>query len=212
MNKSVCDQCSYRCSSRIQLIKHSFSSHSSEPLFKLRCSIHGCLYCFLPGSSFSSFKTHVSRKNPDWQKSLAAYDGTSGPILTQVANEEFGERLTVVQEQENIQALIGDSEEQLPMDVDNYLEDDIPFSSHDSRRTAALFLLTFKEKYNLSQRALDYAIGSVGNIVQLSLMSALGETAAENVCFDNPFGGLQTEYRQNQFYKNEFGLVVRDEN
>lgn len=35
----------------------------------------------------------------------------------------------------------------------------------DPKRTAALFLLTFKEKFNLSQKAVDYAVGSITTLV-----------------------------------------------
>lgn len=83
-----------------------------------------------------------------------------------------------------------------------------------AKRTAGLFLLTFKEKFNLSQRAINYAVGSINNIVdrvcesvQQSVISELKEKGflddiAEKFC---PFAELQTEYRQSQF---EFGLVV----
>ena len=89
-----------------------------------------------------------------------------------------------------------------------------------AKRTAGLFLLTFKEKFNLSQRAINYAVGSINNIVdrvcesvQQSVISELKEKGflddiAEKFCFDDPFAELQTEYRQSQFYKSEFGLVV----
>ena len=86
------------------------------------------------------------------------------------------------------------------------------------QHTAALFLLTFKEKYRLTQKSIDYAVGSINKIVdsvcasvQDSLQQSLPTTNAELMqCFDydDPFCALQTEYQQTKFYRQEFGLVV----
>lgn len=89
-----------------------------------------------------------------------------------------------------------------------------------AKRTAGLFLLTFKEKFKLSQKAINFAVGSINTIVdsvcdtvQQSVVSDLREKGfcgdvMESFHHDDPFALLQTEYRQQQFFREEFGLVV----
>lgn len=65
-----CTSCSYRSEAIIAVIKHLFTAHSVEPNFFFICGINGCLHAFKCGSSFSSFKTHASRKHLGWQDDL----------------------------------------------------------------------------------------------------------------------------------------------
>ena len=69
--------------------------------------------------------------------------------------------------------------------------------------TAAMFLLTFKERYSLPQTAIDFAVGTINGIISsvCGSMSSSGE-------FEDPFALLRTEYKQNKFYRDVFGLVV----
>lgn len=85
-----------------------------------------------------------------------------------------------------------------------------------AKRTAALFLLTVQEKYRLSQKAIDFAVGSISTIVDSvcnsiknSIKSTL-EVETVNSCFDyeDPFSSLLTDYHQSKFYREEFGLIV----
>ena len=52
------------------MIKHAFEAHSVEATFKITCGINGCLHQFYTGATFSSFKTHASRKHHNWQAAL----------------------------------------------------------------------------------------------------------------------------------------------
>ena len=87
-----------------------------------------------------------------------------------------------------------------------------------TQRSAALFLLTMKEKHCLTQVALDFAVQQVREMVGYiidDVKSNLREKL-EGVdiditgCFDatDPFVGLSTEYLQHKFYVQHFGLVV----
>lgn len=79
-----CTLCSFRCNMRLDLIKHSFAVHSMEPAFHFVCGIRGCLHSFRFGSTFSSFKSHASRKHPNWQESVndeATHTAPSPPPL-----------------------------------------------------------------------------------------------------------------------------------
>ena len=94
----------------------------------------------------------------------------------------------------------------------------------DIQKTAAIFLLTLKEKYRLTQSAVDFAVGYVRQMISLmceqskqSVTDALcmtdqsGDIPDLTGCFEHAdiFSGLETEYLQTKFYKSHFNLVVR---
>lgn len=74
-----------------------------------------------------------------------------------------------------------------------------------ANHSAALFLLTLQEKYRLSQKAIDFAIGSVGTIID-NVFNSIKLSTTET--FEDPFSSLKTGYQQTKFYCEEFGLVV----
>ena len=73
-----------------------------------------------------------------------------------------------------------------------------------AEQTAALFLLTFQEKYKLSQRAINFAVGSINCIVDSVLKSAkvsvqeslLLQGESMNIGYCDHFSSLQTEHQQ----------------
>lgn len=76
MAEEICLLCAYRCSSKIDLIKHLFGAHSVEATFRFKCGINGCSYQFRSGATFASFKTHANRKHPNWQDNVdSCYQG-----------------------------------------------------------------------------------------------------------------------------------------
>ena len=171
------------------------------------------MYQFLPGSSFSSFKTHANRKHPNWQQKVSVQS-------IQISEEPVSPGQT--QEDDPDHHDISDSPGEA-MDVDDttVIACDHTDENIDPKRTAALFLLTFKEKFNLSQKAMDYAVGSITtlvNQVSTSLQQSvqhvlkdrnLPEDISQNFRVDDLFAHLHTEHRQFMYYKREFGLVVR---
>ena len=68
-------------------------------------------------------------------------------------------------------------------------------------KMAALFLLTLKEKYKLTQTAVNFATDAVKNMFS---------AAQEQGTFAqlNPFEGLETEHLQMKFYRSHFNLIV----
>lgn len=187
-----------------------FNTHSTEPLFRYQCRIQGCSHRFTSGSSFSSFKSHASRKHPSWQKYVDqefAYGNRSNSPSSECHLDVNTDDMYMCTDPE-------DQEQE--MDTTPPCDVDVPTA----KRTAGLFLLTFKEKFRLSQRAINYAVGSITTIVdrvcesiQQSVTSELREKGflddiAESFSYDDPFAEFQTEYRQTQYYRSEFGLVV----
>lgn len=97
---------------------------------------------------------------------------------------------------------------------------------HDLKKCSALFILTMKEKFKLTQTAIDVALGQIQSIVtyaledtKTNLQQAIATPVSDQPMlasdllkyFDislNPFEGLHSEYMQNKFYEEEFHLVV----
>lgn len=82
--------------------------------------------------------------------------------------------------------------------------------SSSSKKAAALFILTFQERYKLSQKATNSAIGTVNTIVD-SACEEVGNSLKERLpgadicdCLnqrESPFSGLDTEYKQSKYYR-----------
>ena len=90
-----------------------------------------------------------------------------------------------------------------------------------AQRSMALLLLILKERYKVTQAAIDFAVSQVKQTVAL-LVDDLKETVKKVLkercscnsvihdCFENLdiFEGLHSEYMQSQFYQEHFNLVV----
>lgn len=198
---------------RLDLIKHSFAVHSMEPAFHFVCGIRGCLHSFRFGSTFSSFKSHASRKHPNWQESVndeATHTAPSPPPLVPSLDPNHA----VVQHQDH-------DVEGSTANADCNVEPVVPVTSEPittatlcppSQRAAGLFLLTFQERYKLPQTAINFAVGLINMIVDGVCESVQSSSATDTTARFNeredPFAPLQTEYMQSKFYREHFGLVV----
>lgn len=125
-------------------MRHTFECHSSEPNFKF-----SCLHCHQSFSIYSSMISHLSRK--------------------QRFSADVPDPYDTVSETSQIQT-------QSDLDLDHALEnaefngDDTSVSSrYLAQKSAALFLLTLKEKYKLTQTALDFAVCQVKHMVSFAL-------------------------------------------
>ena len=223
-----CTFCFYRSNTRLNLIKHSFASHSMEPTFHIACGMKGCLHPFKFGSTFSSFKTHASRKHPNWQEPVDDEAATvtivpPPPSLTPSLDSTQDHLATISQIPDPVELTEG-------LTVNEHLAGNSGSLTHftpsqfcpPAQRTAALFLLTFQERYKLSQTAINFSVGSINAIVngvcesvhgsiQSSLDSGRCSSTDVAACFDDhedPFASLHTEYKQSKYYREEFGLVV----
>lgn len=206
-----CSLCPYRSDRRFHLIKHTFDCHSMEPSFHFICGMQGCQHSFKFGSSFSSFKSHASRKHKNWQAILEVNDAESSisslsaaistfdsgdvdlPFLSPVTNEPDS---TMVQPSASF---VQDNSDL------NRSENSADSGVSPASKSAAMFLLTLKERYNLPQTAIDFAVGTIHGIISNVCDSIQVPHACE---VEDPFGLLETEYKQNKFYRDVFGLVV----
>ena len=209
-----CSYCTFCCLTRFDLIKHTFASHSVELNLKFVCGIKGRLHSFRPGATFSSFKTHCSRKHPNWQDCLKERV-SSPPALPHVGSLDL-----TSPEMSPDPGLDPDHDpDPSTQDSDSIHEPTEAASFLSIQRTSAMFLLSCQERFKLPQTAINFAIGSVNSIISsvcdLAQASVQGTTDPDTdvstileQCRD-PFIGLQTEYMQNKYYREHFGLVVR---
>lgn len=179
-------------------------------MFRFECGIKGCSHCFKCGSTYSSFKTHASRKHPNWYEyvntdTVAAVPSAVAPGDSSSANTEELPLANPLQH-----APCPDQAEYSELETISSYQ-----SCSEAQRRAALFLLTFKEKYRLSQAAIDFAVTSLQTIVHSVCASAVAavERDASSVAaiaanIEDPFASLRTNYQQTLFYRQEFGLVV----
>lgn len=226
-----CGMCSFRCLLRLQLIQHSFQTHSAEPTFHLVCRIKGCLHGFKFGSTYSSFKSHARRKHCNWQEYIeevvdSSTHVTAEDTLLSTVTETVGGLGTcdAVQDAEtNFDCPSDDDDDDVSVEIsldqgsltitneeEREQETSTDYSSR-AQRTAGLFLLTFKEKYCLTRAAIDFAVGSIQQIVHNSCASAIKSAKIDPSSvgtIGDPFSFLQTNYQQTKFYREEFGLVV----
>ena len=109
-------------------------------------------------------------------------------------------------------------------DLDEITDDpQVTVGSRDSNRLlrfAALFLLNAKERYQLTQSSLDFitqqihyfVVDDIAEIVSEHLsnegVSEISSFTEQLDSYRNPFIHLQTEYMQNNFYRENFKLVV----
>lgn len=212
-----CVFCPYRCETRLNLIKHSFAVHSTEPTFHLECGIKGCLYYFKVGSTFSSFKTHASRKHSNWQRYVNTPAAVGVPMVITPPLSTSAD-LPVDNSEVSLECTLNDlPDPDLTVSTDPEMTNLRPLTScSEEQRAAALFLLTFKEKHQLSQTAIDFAVASTQTIIESVCKSAItsveweASSSADDIIakLNDPFSSLQTKYQQDKFYRDEFGLVV----
>jgi len=172
-------------------MKHTFECHSSTPNFKYTCGISGCTQSL---RTHSAILSHIQRKHRDVD--VAEVSEVSGS-----------------QQQEELSVLDFN-------DTDDFQEQTASGASTSNnvslaQRSIALLLLTLKERYRLTQLALDFCVGQIKealhnilNEVKASVKRRTGEADIDD-CFDiDPFEGLNTEYLQTKFYQQHFNLVV----
>lgn len=207
MSSLICPLCSNEQTAHLNFtlstfLRHVELFHSHEPTFLITCGLNGCLRQF---RNFRVFRNHV-------------YTFHSGD--PNLANVSSGNGTT-----DNTPAITNTED-----------EDDVNSSSmperinlHDLQKSTALFLMGSKEKYKLTQVALQGIIDGVTSLMKARLsvlhhqiFSVLPHDLSEDVTdeieglfsaddgtYSSPFHGLETQHQQEAFYRTHFNFVVR---
>ena len=231
-----CERCSFCCREWKKFVRHSFETHSSELNFQFQCRIDGCPRQF---RRFSGWHSHVSRKHPASEPhpspvpESSSHSPSTPDVLSSMETEEEPSQCPATQSTTDELPSMETEEELLPSraslsaspGTDECAAKVAIRSDYKASRSAALFLLSMKEKYRLTQTCIDFAVSQVQEMItivaedlkhsiELSIQEQLSEkeVALPDLahCFKdiNPFQSLETEYLQNKFYKDHFGLVV----
>ena len=186
------------------------------------CHVEQYPRAFTLGSTYSSFVSHATRKHPNWKELLDQAPPITRPKLNQSANSSAS-----FPECESPGEIESDNDQQDdnndPMD---FSTPEWPTNSSgdgvsEARKAAGKFLLGLKERYRLSQAAVDFTVGAVNQIISIvyedlkknvtQSLNGMGVAITDIDHLFNPediFDGLETEYQQTKFYKDHFGLVV----
>ena len=187
-------------------MRHSFEAHSSSPNFSFACGIDGCPQTF---KTFSAITSHLRRRHRGTELESAALAPTSSEDQHCQSYESLDMELTEVSQEETL------------------LHASMSIQVDCLQRSAALFLLCLKERYEVTQTAVDFAVGQVQQMVAYTVediqssvkncliphLQAKGlpvDLLDIDECFGVPdlFCNLQTEYMQTKFYRENFNLVV----
>lgn len=233
----ICSHCSFRSSFWRELLKHSFECHSNEPNFLEKCKIDGCTQTF---RCYSTFNSHISRKHRGMDiESEARKSARTEEISSDLDEDALGgddsERGDNSEtDTETVDNSVDDSTVTAASQLseDNEPSDNGEISSNQDRlcggarlqKSAALFLLSAKERFHLTQSALNFVTQQVQQMVSFAVddieeavkkhLNDCGVTmqdtqlAAQFEVMRDPFSSLQTEYLQTKFYREKFNLVV----
>lgn len=174
-----CTFCSYCCKLRLDLIKHCLGTHSFEYTFRFRCGIRGCLHCFTFGATFSSFKTHANRKHPNWKEYVNNTDvSVTLPSMETPSLNGAHESYSLNDDDgsfDHTVATLNSASIHYDSTLMNCMITPNIYTPRSAEHTAAIFLLTFQEKYRLSQRAIYFSVGSINSIVD-SVLESIKDT------------------------------------
>ena len=131
------------------------------------CHVEQCPRAFTLGSTYSSL-SHATRKHPNWKELLDQAPPITKPKLNQSANssasflecESQGEI-----ESDNDQQ--DDSNDPMDFSTPEWPTDSSGDDVSDARKAAGKFLLGLKERYRLSQAAVDFTVGAVNQIISI---------------------------------------------
>ena len=203
-----CAFCVFRSSSGIKFVKHLFEAHSLNASFLYQCGISSCTHLFSTGSTFETFRSHCIRKHHDWQHGFI-------PNLELIQDQEDDDVSTssVVPVEVPVHVTVRDGtlHDYAFQEVSTtYLNCDVEYGAvvqkEAIKTAAAKFILTLKEKYKLTQAALDYALNEVDKLLLMSWEAV--EQRIDPEPYLSPFDDLKTEYQQTKYYKEKFGLIV----
>lgn len=192
-------------------MKHLFEAHSHDYQFHLACPIERCSCGFSHGSSFSSLLSHINRKHHLWKENLESSGTVTVDIIARTRPEiqtpEFKASPEVAENNSDNSCI-----SLLRLLSDSPQNEDADFPVHDPQITAGNLLLMLKERHNMTQMTISFAIDSVKKLIISTCNNLIATASAAGVNIDSenidPFNGLEAEYFQTKYYKEHLGLVV----
>lgn len=189
-----CQLCGSRVPDLKYLLKHIRQVHAHRPGFQITCCISGCRRKY---RTFEVFRNHVYELHSETE-----------PIIMQTSTPVT---------------------EDIPVPTDDEPQDEPIVNTRDSiKKCAAVWILKVQETYKLPQSTMELILKDVTGLFQDILVDLFNEHVltnssinhtdinglsalfSENSIYARPFAGLETQYSQLKFYREEFNFVVRD--
>ena len=123
-------------------MRHTFECHSSTPNFRYPCGISGCVQTF---STYSGISSHLRRKHLTELLELESEVTEQVPCNVEYAEEDL-------------------NDEELCETNSN--PDQEYSTSANRKKSVALLLLTLKEKYRVTQAAIDFTVGQMKETIE----------------------------------------------
>ena len=183
-----------------EFIKHIKIFHSHQPDFSITCGLSGCLRKF---TNFIIFRNHVSAYHSNDVNLSNQFPESSDGVSDYDWNDESRDVETSQNEQS-----------------------DSNISFEDLKIASARFLIGLKEKHRLTEVVLQGVVKGVTQLFQChlsALYSKVHETVQNDIPsavlldlekeftdgpYSQPFYGLETPFKQLQFYRSHFNLIV----
>ena len=193
-----------------------FESHSSIPNFSFTYGIKGCIRRL---RNYHTLQSHVARNHCGEDLNSVLFDSPSESIL-QLGSDTAAENDLRASELDDDLGL-EQSQRVCTMQPEGVI------AVNELQKSSALFLLTLKEKYKLTQTVIDFAVDRMKVTVD-NIIADLHQGVAKevmNVTSDlsdgdklkiysvfhnarNPFNGLETRYLQSKYFEENFAVVV----
>ena len=209
-----CPHCAYRCTDYRSYARHVFESHSSIPNFSFTCGIKGCIRRL---RNYHTLQSHLARNHCGEDLNSVLYDSPSESILRSDTAAENDLRASELDDD------LGLEQSQRVCTA----QSEGVIAVNELQKSSALFLLTLKEKYKLTQTAIDFAVDrmkvTVDNIIDdlhqgvakevINVTSDLSDADKLRIYSvfhnaKNPFNGLETRYLQSKYFEENFAVVV----
>ena len=207
----LCSFCSLSLTGIPSWFSHIRLVHSHEPGFFMRCSINGCALTY---RNFSSLNTHVYRHHRE-------------AIIGRIHQQTITSGIECLADDNAPEREIFEHDDSTDDDqlVRTEIRQLLGIDSDEHKQRCALFLLEMKEKFGISQKAIDRVVS--GSEMLLANSARRIEAGVSHVLssndvdvaqipalreyFDNlqsPFVGISSSYLQLKYFKDNFGLIV----
>ena len=209
----VCQLCAKYASRQFEsVLRHIGAVHSNESNFNVFCGIEQCPRNF---KNYHALRRHIREKHP-FMLSRPTSSSSLPEVSSAADQQQPADDSEDAAEQLDQQPEISECERQHC----EYAADDDDIR----KRTEAIHVLKFKEKYKLSQSTVEDIVGDVGEITA-DVVSRLHKRVAnllaeKQIAVDDeiedlftdtsliPFRDLKTKHRQDQYFQDHLGLVV----
>ena len=179
----ACSMCPFYSNVRDELIYHLLKRHRNAPNFIVHCSSDGCGASF---KSYNSFRMHCIRNH---------------------CSDQLQKEITIFE-----------NDDLLEQDVETF-DGDNESVDYEEKISDAQYLLKLKAGHNLSNTAIDEIVLSTKSLlsdrlekVKKSLrevipIEVLNDENMENILHVSLFDGLDSEYQQEKFFRENLGYV-----